>query len=79
MQNIQIKYFPIGLATKKYKLTLRGYTGTAGDSMSYPNEMAFSTKDRDNDEWFFAMHRNIKVVGGTRTVIIPTTIVLKTN
>ena len=63
MQNIQC------LATKTYKQTLVGYTGTAGNSVSYHNNMVFSTKDRDNDRRHLAVHRNTKVVGGTRIVI----------
>ena len=32
-----------------YKLEVSGYSGTAGDSLSYHNMMAFSTPDRDHD------------------------------
>ncbi|GFY69088.1 techylectin-5A [Trichonephila inaurata madagascariensis] len=34
---------------QKYKLHIHGYSGTAGDSMSYHNGMYFSTPDNDND------------------------------
>lgn len=33
----------------KYKLVLEGYTGDAGDSFSYHNNLGFSTYDVDND------------------------------
>ncbi|XP_066281160.1 ficolin-2-like isoform X2 [Branchiostoma lanceolatum] len=34
----------------KYKLTVQGYSGTAGDGMANHNNMYFSTKDRDNEQ-----------------------------
>ena len=33
----------------QYRLEVSSYSGTAGDSIAYHNNMAFSTKDRDND------------------------------
>ena len=43
--------FKIGDEQAKYQLEVGSYSGTAGDSLSYHNNMAFSTKDRDNDRW----------------------------
>ncbi|XP_063411271.1 angiopoietin-related protein 7-like [Mytilus trossulus] len=40
--------FSLGNEASGYKLTIGGYSGTAGDSMSYNNGRVFSTKDRDN-------------------------------
>ena len=41
--------FNVGNAITKYKLTVTGYKGNAGDSLSYHNGMKFSTKNQDND------------------------------
>ena len=46
--------FNIGNSTTDYTITVEGYSGDAGDSMTssgygYVNGMKFSTKDRDND------------------------------
>ncbi|KAG8194678.1 hypothetical protein JTE90_027993 [Oedothorax gibbosus] len=35
---------------KKYQLNIDGYSGNAGDSMSYHKAMKFSTSDNDNDQ-----------------------------
>uniref|UniRef100_K1QU85 Ficolin-2 n=1 Tax=Magallana gigas TaxID=29159 RepID=K1QU85_MAGGI len=43
--------FTVGSESQKYKLTVGGYSGTAGDSLAYQNGMKFSTKDQDNDKW----------------------------
>ncbi|KAK0065254.1 BpFREP21.1, partial [Biomphalaria pfeifferi] len=45
----QYKDFKILSETEKYKLQIRDYSGNAGDSLSYHNNMFFSTFDRDND------------------------------
>ena len=34
----------------QYRLQVSSYSGNAGDALKYHNNMAFSTKDRDNDQ-----------------------------
>ena len=41
--------FSIGDEQSKYLLDVSSYSGTAGDSLAVHNNMAFSTKDIDND------------------------------
>ncbi|XP_019860948.1 PREDICTED: ficolin-1-like [Amphimedon queenslandica] len=41
--------FKVGNGGTRYKLTVSGYGGDAGDSLSYHNGMKFSTKDYQND------------------------------
>ena len=43
-------HFSIGDGDKKYQLYVKGFKGSAGDSLSYHNGMKFSTKDNDNDQ-----------------------------
>ena len=43
--------FNVGDEQAKYRLEVGSYSGTAGDSIIQHNNMAFSTKDRDNDIW----------------------------
>lgn len=42
-------FFEVGSEWDKYKLSVSAYQGNAGDSLSYHNGMAFSTRDADND------------------------------
>ncbi|XP_011426573.3 ficolin-2 [Magallana gigas] len=44
------KLFQVGSRDTKFRLTVGGYSGTAGDSLSPHNGMLFSTKDVDNDQ-----------------------------
>ena len=41
--------FSVGDASTNFTLTIGTYSGTAGDALAYHNNMAFSTKDSDND------------------------------
>ena len=44
--------FNVGDEQAQYRLEVGSYSGTAGDSLiSVHNNMAFSTKDSDNDRW----------------------------
>ncbi|XP_063448849.1 ryncolin-1-like [Mytilus trossulus] len=43
--------FAVGDASTNYRLTVGGWSGDAGDSLTYHNGQAFTTKDRDNDPW----------------------------
>ncbi|XP_020901126.2 interference hedgehog isoform X1 [Exaiptasia diaphana] len=43
--------FSVGDESDKYRLRVGSYSGTAGDSLEWHNNMAFTTKDRDNDKW----------------------------
>ena len=40
--------FNVGDEQTQYRLEVGSYSGSAGDSLAYHNNMAFSTKDRDN-------------------------------
>ncbi|XP_065934070.1 microfibril-associated glycoprotein 4 [Magallana gigas] len=41
--------FSVGDEASKYQLQVTGYSGNAGDSLDYHNNMKFSTPDQDND------------------------------
>ena len=46
----QYSFFSVGNSETNYRLNIAGYTGTAGDTLSYHNGLHFCTKDRDNDQ-----------------------------
>ncbi|KAK3083554.1 hypothetical protein FSP39_025285 [Pinctada imbricata] len=41
--------FSVGSEKEKYKLNVTGYSGNAGDSLTFHNGSQFSTHDQDND------------------------------
>ena len=41
----------VGGSSTDYTLQVSGYSGTAGDSLTYHSGSKFSTKDDDNDAW----------------------------
>ena len=43
--------FYVGDADTKYQLSVSGYSGSAGDSLSYHSGSKFTTFDQDNDEY----------------------------
>ncbi|XP_028390980.1 ryncolin-1-like [Dendronephthya gigantea] len=43
--------FSVADESDKYRLNIGNYSGDAGDSLAYHNEMQFTTKDSDNDVW----------------------------
>lgn len=43
--------FKIGKENSRYLISVSEYNGTSGDSLSYHNNMMFSTRDVDNDNW----------------------------
>ncbi|XP_013384235.1 ficolin-1-like [Lingula anatina] len=45
----QYHSFAIGSEADKYRLAVRGHSGTAGDDLTGHNGLRFSTKDNDND------------------------------
>ncbi|XP_065053480.1 uncharacterized protein LOC135682493 [Rhopilema esculentum] len=49
----QYKLFQVGNSAANYKLTVSGYTGNSGDSLTSHNNAQFSAKDADHDSWYF--------------------------
>ena len=47
----QYSFFSVGNSGTNYRLNIAGYTGTAGNSLTWHNGLQFSTKDRDNDQY----------------------------
>ena len=43
--------FQVGDSASNYTLTVSGYSGIAGNPLTYHSNQEFSTRDRDNDVW----------------------------
>eukprot|EP00105_Crassostrea_gigas_P021733 XP_011440976.2 PREDICTED: angiopoietin-1 [Crassostrea gigas] len=54
--------FTVLSESQKYKLTVGGYSGTAGNDLEYNNGGKFSTRDQDNDRW--SKHCGVEFQGG---------------
>ena len=54
----QYSTFSIGDASTEYRLSVSGYNGTAGDSLTYHNGSSFSTRDNVNDNKNCPIHWN---------------------
>ena len=50
--------FIISSEETNYTMQVSGYSGNAGDALSYHDGMMFTTYDRDNDPWTSAVHKN---------------------
>ncbi|KAM4725639.1 uncharacterized protein FYW61_013706 isoform 2-T2 [Anableps anableps] len=50
-EQVFAKYSTFEVSKRNYKLSVGGYSGTAGDSLTYHNNCVFSTKDRDLAPW----------------------------
>jgi len=44
--------------SRNYELEVSGYSGNAGDALSYHDRMMFTTYDRDNDPWTNSRHND---------------------
>ncbi|WAR17818.1 FIBA-like protein [Mya arenaria] len=47
----ELLVFELGDVKSKYELTVDGYEGTAGDSLSHHSGQPFSTRDKDSDSY----------------------------
>ncbi|PWA33402.1 hypothetical protein CCH79_00014119, partial [Gambusia affinis] len=50
-EQVFARYSTFEVSNRNYKLSVGGYSGTAGDSLNYHNNCVFSTKDRDPAPW----------------------------
>lgn len=50
-ESVYAKYSSFSVEKRKYVLKVSGYSGTAGDSLSYHNNQPFSTKDYNPNRW----------------------------
>ena len=68
----EYRSFSVGDLSSNYTLTIGSYSGNAGDSLAYHNNMQFTTNDRDNDHnsgncaqyyqgawWYKSCHRSL--------------------